>query len=620
MNSAHCRSDPGPNGGLHLGDSVSLSVRVISRHWRALAGFSLIFRIFEGALCAPLVAVVGKWLLRRTVLDSTALVSFLLSPRGILAVVFTATTLMTVRLVEHAGLSAIFYGGFQGRRVPALEAGRIVWRNLLALVRVSARFVGIGLVTVLPLLMVAGGFAVWLLPQHDVNYYLKLRPPAFMVAASVIGVVAVITAVVVVALVARWRWVVQVVIFEKRPASDAFARSAALSQGIRWKLAGAIIGVSLFSLGLGLIASLLGTVSASILLGVVGQGAASLAIAFGLLLLLRTILGVACTFLGSWVDAGLFTFLYYQRVEVPSGQASIAETTAAASMAPPRWVVPVLTVALLFFAGCAAWLALEAFSEVHRVSILAHRGVSTEAPENTLAAVRAAIAAGADYLETDIQLSKDDVLVVAHDSDFSRLGGVAKKVWELTYEEIRAIPLRQNAAPQFRNEVTPTFDALLAEAKGHIKVNIELKYYGDHEPELAKKVVEAVRAHHMLDQVVIQCLEYEPLLEVRKLAPEVPVGYLLSFNAREPSRLDVDFLSVQQNRLDGRFVRKAHARGQQVYAWTVNTVEDMKRQFDVGVDGVITDQSALARKTFDEMRARPKLERFTSQIRTWLAD
>src|SRR4029453_1763914 len=174
MISAHCRSDPGPNGGLHLGDSVSLSVRVISRHWRALAGFSLIFRIFEGAFCAPLVAVVGKWLLRRTVLDSTALVSFLLSPRGILAVVFTATTLMTARLVEHAGLSAIFYGGFQGRRVPALEAGRIVWQNLLALVRVSARFVGIGLVTVLPLLMVAGGFAVWLLPQHDVNYYLKL--------------------------------------------------------------------------------------------------------------------------------------------------------------------------------------------------------------------------------------------------------------------------------------------------------------------------------------------------------------------------------------------------------------------------------------------------------------
>jgi glycerophosphoryl diester phosphodiesterase len=124
----------------------------------------------------------------------------------------------------------------------------------------------------------------------------------------------------------------------------------------------------------------------------------------------------------------------------------------------------------------------------------------------------------------------------------------------------------------------------------------------------------------MLDQVVIQALEYEPLMEIRKLAPEVPVGYLLSFNARQPSRLKVDFLSVEQNRVDGRFVRKAHARGQEVYAWTVNTVDDLQRQFDLGVDGVITDQSALARRTLDAERARPELERFARELRAWLAD
>jgi glycerophosphoryl diester phosphodiesterase len=207
-----------------------------------------------------------------------------------------------------------------------------------------------------------------------------------------------------------------------------------------------------------------------------------------------------------------------------------------------------------------------------------------------------------------------------HDSDFSRLAGVAKKVWELTYDEIRAIPLGRDSAPAFRSEVTPTLDALLAETKGRIKVNIELKYYGDHQPGLARKVVEAVRSHGMLDQVVIQSLEYESLLEVHRLASEVTVGYLLSFNAREPSRLNVDFLSVEQHRLDYSFVRKAHRRRQQVFAWTVDTVEDMRHQFDLGVDGIITNQPALARKTFDEYRDRPRLKRFASQIRTWLAD
>jgi glycerophosphoryl diester phosphodiesterase len=124
----------------------------------------------------------------------------------------------------------------------------------------------------------------------------------------------------------------------------------------------------------------------------------------------------------------------------------------------------------------------------------------------------------------------------------------------------------------------------------------------------------------MLDQVLIQCLEYGPLLEVRRLAPEVPIGYLLSFNARKPARLNVNFLSVEQKRLDRRFLLSAHRRGQQVYAWTVNTSGDMQRLFDLGIDGLITDQSALARKTLDEYLSRPKSERAVRRVRSWLAD
>ena len=107
---------------------------------------------------------------------------------------------------------------------------------------------------------------------------------------------------------------------------------------------------------------------------------------------------------------------------------------------------------------------------------------------------------------------------------------------------------------------------------------------------------------------------------MRQLAPEVPVGYLLSLNAREPSRLEVDFLSVEQKRLDRAFIQQAHRRGQQVYAWTVNTAEDMRRLLDLGIDGVITDQPALARKTLDEYLSRPKAERAARQVTAWLAN
>src|SRR5689334_5206372 len=148
-----------PNAEEQSSDSV---VAALSQRWRELTGFSLLFRIFEGLLCAPLIALVGKLLLGRTVLDSTAVVSFLLSARGFLACGLGATAVLTIRLIEHAGLSIIFFSAFDGQRVTAREAARVVWRHLLTLMSVSVRFVGLGLLTILPLLIVVGGFAAWL--------------------------------------------------------------------------------------------------------------------------------------------------------------------------------------------------------------------------------------------------------------------------------------------------------------------------------------------------------------------------------------------------------------------------------------------------------------------------
>ena len=103
----------------------------IGQRWRELVGFALLFRILESLLFAPVAALAGKWLLGRTVLDSTALVSFLLSPRGFLALTLAAVTALSIRLIEHAGLSAIFFGAFDGRRVSSREALRLVWGHLL---------------------------------------------------------------------------------------------------------------------------------------------------------------------------------------------------------------------------------------------------------------------------------------------------------------------------------------------------------------------------------------------------------------------------------------------------------------------------------------------------------
>jgi glycerophosphoryl diester phosphodiesterase len=590
------------------------------RRWRELAGFALLFRLIESVLLAPAAAWAGKWLLGRTVLDSTAILSFLLSPRGIAALLLAGVGALTLRLVEHAGLAAIFFGGLEGRRISSRQALCLIWQRLPVFIRVAARFIWVGLVVIVPLLLVAGGIAAGLFRQHDVNYYLKFRPPEFITAVIVIGVVALLTMAVIVWLVLRWRWAMQAVLFQHLGFREAFVESATLTKGVRWRLLLLVVGVTLFAAGMGALASLLGSICTSVVLAVAAHGMTSLAVSFGILLTLRAILGAVFTFLGSCADAGLFTWYYRQRVGQVGVKVSLNLAEDAPEATPPRWVPAFLVGGLLVMAAGGTWLALEAIPVERPITVHAHRGVASRAPENTLAALRDAIAAGADFMETDVQLSKDNVLVIAHDSDFSRLGGVPKKVWDLNYAEICAIPLGGRSAPEFRTESTPSLDALLAEAKGRIRLNLELKYYGDHQPGLAGKVVEAVRARGMLNQVVIQCLEYDPLLEVRRLAPEVPIGYLLSVNAREPKRLQVDFFSVEQNRLDRAFIQQAHRRGQQVYAWTVDSVDDMDHMLNLDIDGLITDESARARKQIDLFLNCPPSERAVRRVRAWLSD
>jgi glycerophosphoryl diester phosphodiesterase len=302
---------------------------------------------------------------------------------------------------------------------------------------------------------------------------------------------------------------------------------------------------------------------------------------------------------------------------------SVVEQEMKPRSSAPGWakgLAVTMVLGLLAATVASLTVAVNALGHEGRTTVTAHRGDQRRAPENTIAAVRDAIAAGADYAEIDVQLSKDGVLVVTHDSDFSRMAGVAKKVWDLTYAEIRAIPLGAKAAAEFRNEVAPTFDEVLAASSNRIRLNIELKYYGDHQPRLAERVVQAVQARGMTSQVIIQCLEYEPLQEVRRLAPGIPIGYLMSVNATHPGRLKVDFLGAELSRVTGGFLQAAHRRGQRVHVWTVDKPADMDRLIALGADDLITNEPAEASRRVRAYEDLSQPERTLRRMHAWLAD
>lgn len=598
-------------------------------YWRSrpdFARFDILFRLFEAFIFAPLTALVGHFLSDRPVVDSTDLVGFVLSPRGFLATFLGAMLLLTIRLVEQAGLSAIALGAIGGQRVTSPAALRIVTRLLPRLLSVAAWILLAGLALAAPLFIVAGMFARKLLARHDINYYLAEHPPEFLTAAAVIVVVAIPTVVAAGWLAVRWRLVVPVALCEQAGAREVLRSSVRLVRGNWRRAAMTWLATVLVVLSLGLLAAWLGRlcgVGAALL---ASDGRRFQASAFAGLLVIRTILTGFVTMPGPCVSAGVFAVLYsdFRRAREPDWIPVFSESHVAA--APSRiqaaggWLLAVLP---LIMAGLALVGIVTGMGELysdHAVAVTAHRGGTRRSIENTLAAIEEAIDVGAQFAEIDVQMSRDEVLVVTHDSDFSRQAGVAKKVWELTYDEIRKIRLTSAGSPEIAADHAPTFDELLAAARGRIRLNVELKYYGDHQRRLAERVVAAVRAQGMSDRVVIQSLHYAGLEEVRRLAPEIPIGYLFSVNAREPKRLDVDFLSVQISRVNGPFINAAHRRKQEVHVWTVDRPGDIERLLDLGADNLITNRPQEALELVHEHNNLSPPERALHRIRAWLTE
>jgi glycerophosphoryl diester phosphodiesterase len=239
-----------------------------------------------------------------------------------------------------------------------------------------------------------------------------------------------------------------------------------------------------------------------------------------------------------------------------------------------------------------------------RAVVMAHRG-GEGAPENTLAAFRGAIAAGADYGELDVQETRDGRVGVIHDSNLQRVAGVPRDVWDVTFDELQAIDVGSRVAPEFAGEHVPPLEDVLRLARGKIRLNVELKVnrHGNNPAarrELARKVVDLIRTEDFRDQCVITSLDYHILLDVKEFDPDLPVGLIAQEVVGNAHELKVDFYSIHRDMADRDFVKKAHRLGRPVYVWTVNEPDQMDRLLTLGVDGLITDNPALAMQARDD--------------------
>jgi glycerophosphoryl diester phosphodiesterase len=273
-------------------------------------------------------------------------------------------------------------------------------------------------------------------------------------------------------------------------------------------------------------------------------------------------------------------------------------------------VASILAVVLAAIVGNAVADSIRLDDEVE---IMAHRGASDAAPENTMAAVKKAIEDGADWVEIDVQETADGEVVVFHDSDFMKLAGVNLKIWDATMADLKDIDVGSRFSPEFREERVPTLAQVLQECQGRIGVNIELKYYG-HDQDLERRVVEIVETGGMTNSVICMSLKLDAVKKIKSLRPTWRAGLLMSVAAGDLASINADFLAVNASFVDRRFVRQAHAINKQVFVWTVNDAVSMSTMIGRGVDGLITDRPALARSVLEQRAEMNPAERLIIEL------
>lgn len=228
------------------------------------------------------------------------------------------------------------------------------------------------------------------------------------------------------------------------------------------------------------------------------------------------------------------------------------------------------------------------------VLVIAHRGAAGSHPENTLAALQAAVDAGADWVEIDVQETAEGDVVVMHDSDFMKLAQVDLKIWNATAEDLDDIDIGSWFDPAYSDQRVPRLADALEVTRGKARLLIELKYYG-HDQALEERTAAVVDAADMNDQVAFMSLKYPAVGKMAALRPDWPSGVLAATAVGDLSGLDADFIAVNTGLVTPRLVRNAAQQGKKVFVWTVNDPLDMLAMVSLGVDGLITDEPALAR-------------------------
>lgn len=256
-------------------------------------------------------------------------------------------------------------------------------------------------------------------------------------------------------------------------------------------------------------------------------------------------------------------------------------------------LIVITALAIVYF--ISAFLGQNIINVGRNVTIAVHRAGYDYAPENSLGSISIAMEQGAEMIEVDVQLTKDNVPVLHHDRTLMKMAGVSFRVEDLTFEELKEYEIGRNLYPDIEVEKIPSLEETLNFVDKRAKVLLDIKVYKDREI-FAKEILDVIYKTDMQDYVYIQSFDYGILEIIRRLDNSIPIGQIMYYALGNLSAIDVDFYTIHKSMLSRDLIYSARKDNRGVWVWTLNSEEDIRNALLYDIDGIITSNLELAQE------------------------
>lgn len=276
----------------------------------------------------------------------------------------------------------------------------------------------------------------------------------------------------------------------------------------------------------------------------------------------------------------------------------------------PRIIkVTVIIFAVLFTSYGIFQEKEKSLEEPHKVEITGHRGASMDYPENTMLAFKGAKLEGADWIELDVRVSKDNQYVIHHDDTVYRMTGYSGLVGEMNYSDLCELDCGSLFDTKYAGEKIPLLEDAIKYAKDNkMRVILDLKNDLDNINYYEQDIINIINKYNYADYCVLETPFYKQIRNIKRINPRIKTAYLLDYMSEDYLYLDdADIISLNAISVNSYWINKVHESGKEIFVWTINDPEAIKQFIELGVDNLMTDDVDLA-KAIQEGREIEDLE------------